>query len=304
MYRFLPAPILGLLTLTIIVLNTLVVGLPLLAVAAVKFVIPGQGWRRWWTRVLLVIAEGWTRSNHYILGFTQPTRWDFHGLSDKRLSTKGRYLVTSNHQTWSDVLVLQRILTGYIPFLRFFIKKELFWLPVLGQAWWALDMPFMQRYSAAKLARHPELRGKDLEATRRACEHYRGGPISIMNFVEGTRFEQDKHDAQQSPYRHLLKPKAGGMAAVLDAFSGDLTTLVDITIVYDPPRPNFWDFLSGKVKRVQAEVEVSEISAELRCGDYIGDEVYRERFQTWMRELWDAKDDRYEAISDGRRLGQ
>ncbi len=297
MYRFLPAPILAFLTLSLIVLNTFVVGGVLLPLALVKVAVPVQGWRRAWTRVLLVVAECWTRLNAVILALTQPTCWEFHGLDNPALTTQGRYIVTSNHQTWSDVLLLQRLLTGYIPFLRFFIKQELFWLPILGQAWWALDMPFMKRYSAAVLAKHPELRGKDLEATRRACEQFRHGPISIMNFIEGTRFTKGKHDAQKSPYRHLLKPKAGGMAAALDAFSGDLSTLVNVTIVYSSGRPNLWEFLSGTVERVIAEIEVIEIPMELRCGDYAEDAAYRESVQDWIRLLWEAKDDRFEELS-------
>lgn len=297
MYRFLPARVLGCLTLSLIVLNTFVVGGVLLPVAAVKFVVPADGWRRAWTRVLLVIAECWTRLNSVILALTQPTRWEFSGLDNPALSTRGRYMITSNHQTWSDVMLLQQLLTGYVPFLRFFIKQELFWLPILGQAWWALDMPFMKRYPPAVLAKHPELRGKDLEATRRACEHYRHGPIAIMNFVEGTRFTTAKHAKQQSPYRHLLKPRTGGMAAALDAFSGNLTTLVNVTVVYSSGRPNLWEFLSGQVEQVIAEVEVIEIPADLCRGDYAGDAAYRERFQTWITALWEAKDVRFEELS-------
>jgi 1-acyl-sn-glycerol-3-phosphate acyltransferase len=41
--------------------------------------------------------------------------------------------------------VLQRIFHGRIPFLKFFLKQELIWVPVIGLAWWALDFPFMKR---------------------------------------------------------------------------------------------------------------------------------------------------------------
>src|SRR5512140_1944906 len=109
MYRFLPAPILGLLTLSLIVLNTFVVGGVLLPLGLVKVVVPAEGWRRAWTRVLLVVAECWTRLNTVILAVMLPTRWEFSGLDNPALSTRGRYLVTSNHQTWCDVLLLQRI---------------------------------------------------------------------------------------------------------------------------------------------------------------------------------------------------
>jgi len=297
MYRFLPAPVLGFLLLSAITIHTIAYGVPIFVLAIIKFAVPHKGWRHWWTNGLVVTAETWIRGNNLMISLALPTRFEFRGLDDPRLKRDGRYLVSSNHQTWADVLVLQRILIRDIPFLRFFIKSELIYLPVLGFAWWALDMPFMKRYSPAKLAKHPELRGKDLETTRRACDHFRVGPISIMNFVEGTRFSPEKRDKHGSPHKHLLKPKAGGIAAVLDAFSGDLDTLVDVTIVYSKPGADFWDFLCGRVATVLAEVRVEEIPEDLRRGSYTDDEAYRERVQAWVRMLWERKDERVAALT-------
>jgi 1-acyl-sn-glycerol-3-phosphate acyltransferase len=297
MYRFLPAPVLGLLLLSSITISTILYGIPMFILAVFKIAIPNEAWRHWWTQRLVFTAETWIHLNNLMISAALPTRFEFRGLDDPRLKRDGRYLVASNHQTWADVLVLQRILIPYAPFLRFFIKQELIYLPVLGMTWWALDMPFMKRYSPAKLAKHPELRGKDLETTRRACDHFRRGPISIMNFIEGTRFSPEKRDKYGSPHLHLLKPKAGGIAAVLDAFSGDLDTLVDVTIVYSKPGTDFWDFLTGRVRKVLAEVRVEEIPVELRRGNYSDDAVYRERVQTWVRELWERKDERITALA-------
>ncbi len=296
MYRFLPAPVLGFLLLSAITISTFAFGVPIFALAVVKFAIPHKGWRHWWTQALVFVAETWIRGNNLMISASLPTRFEFRGLDDPRLRRDGRYLVASNHQTWSDVLVLQRILIRDIPFLRFFIKRELIYLPVLGFAWWALDMPFMKRYSPDYLAKHPELRGKDLETTRRACDHFRRGPISIMNFVEGTRFSPEKRDKHGSPHSHLLKPKAGGIAAVLDAFSGDLDTLVDVTVAYGRPNTDLWAFLSGKVPTVLAEVTVEEIPVDLRRGNYSDDEAYRERVQAWVRRLWERKNERIVAL--------
>jgi 1-acyl-sn-glycerol-3-phosphate acyltransferase len=304
MYRFLPAPILGVLLLAAITINTFAFFVPIFLLAIVKFAIPNERWRHWWTKPLVVVAEGWIRMNNVFISICLPTRWEFRGLDDPRLRRDGRYLVASNHQTWADVLVLQRTLIRDIPFLRFFIKSELIWFPLLGFAWWALDMPFMKRYSPEKLKKHPHLRGKDFETTRRSCDRFREGPISIMSFVEGTRFSPEKRDKHGSPYRHLLKPKAGGIAAVLDALSGDLDTLVNATVVYSKPGADFWDFLCGKVDHVLVEVTVEDIPAELRLGSYADDEVYRERFQAWVREMWEHKDERMETLlPDVTRMG-
>lgn len=290
MYRFLPGPVLGALLLGAITISTILFGVPVFALAIVKFAVPHEGWRHWWTRPLVFVAETWIRLNNLMITVALPTRFVVRGGDDPRLRRDGRYLVSSNHQTWADVLVLQRVLTQHVPFLRFFIKQELIYLPVLGFAWWALDMPFMKRYSPAKLKKHPELRGKDLETTRRACDKFRKGPISIMNFIEGTRFSPEKREKHGSPHQYLLKPKAGGMAAVLDALSGDLDTLVDVTLVYSEPGADFWDFLTGKVEMVFAELQVEVIPEDLRRGNYTDDEAYRERFQAWVRELWERKD--------------
>lgn len=297
MHRFLPAPVLGFLLLAGITISTIAYGLPMFVLSVIKFANPNRQWRHWWTQRLVFVAETWIKLNNAMISLCLPTRFEFRGLDNPLLKRDGRYLVTSNHQTWADVLMLQRILIRDAPFLRFFIKQELIWLPVLGVTWWAMDMPFMKRYSAAKLAKNPSLRGKDLETTRRACDHFRQGPISLMNFVEGTRFSPEKRDKTESPYRHLLKPKAGGMAAVLDALSGDLDTLVDVTIVYSKPGTDFWDFLTGKVALVYAEVGVEEIPEDVRRGNYAEDEAYRERVQAWVTAMWERKDARLEELS-------
>lgn len=91
--------------------------------------------------------------------------------------------------------------------LKFFLKKELIWVPFLGLAWWALDFPFMKRYSRKFLAANPHLAGKDLESTKKACEKFKHTPVSVMNFVEGTRFTPEKHQRKNSPYAHLLPPR-------------------------------------------------------------------------------------------------
>src|SRR3546814_9530339 len=113
-----------------------------------------------------------------------------------------------------------------IPLLKFFLKQELIKVPLLGLAWWALDFPFRKRFTRAEIEANPSLKGKDLETTRKACEKFKEMPTSVMNFFEGTRFTQAKHDQQQSPYEFLLKPKAGGTAFALSAMDGKLATQI------------------------------------------------------------------------------
>ena len=169
-------------------------------------------------------------------------------------------------------------------------------MPLLGLAWWFLDYPFMKRHSRQTLERRPELRGEDLATTRKACEKFRHTPVSVLNFLEGTRFTKAKHAAQGSSYRHLLLPKAGGMAFVLDAMGGALRSLLDVTIVYPNGTPTFWDFLTGGLDRVIVHVEETKIPSDMLDGDYLEDPVFRERVQEWVRGLWEKKDDRIAAL--------
>jgi 1-acyl-sn-glycerol-3-phosphate acyltransferase len=238
--------------------------------------------------VLVAIAEGWIACNGGWMALTQRTVWDVEGIDG--LDPKRWYLVNCNHQSWADILVLQHLLTGRIPLLKFFLKQQLIWVPVMGLAWWALDFPFMRRHSEEFLKKHPEMRGKDQAATRKACEKFALIPTSVMNFLEGTRFTAAKHQLQQSPYRHLLKPKAGGIALALNAMGDKFQAILDVTIVYPDGAPNFWEFLCGKLKRVVVRVQSLPVPAQLMNGDYAGDPAVREAFQRWVQQLWRDKD--------------
>ena len=289
MLAFLPTIIRLPLALLLVVLNVLVHASVLLVLALVKALVPIAGFRRWISRVLVVIAEQWIAVNGVLFAWVTRTRWRVDGLEG--LDRGGWYLVLSNHQSWVDIPVLQKTFNRRIPFLRFFLKKQLIWVPVLGLAWWALDFPFMQRHSKETLALHPELRSQDKDATRKACERFRESPVSVMNFVEGTRFRPHKHEQQQSPYAHLLRPRAGGVAFVLEAMGEMLQAIVDVTIVYSNGRPTMIDLLAGRVRQIRVQVRQLPIPPEFLRGDYENDADFRARFQAWISALWTEKDE-------------
>jgi 1-acyl-sn-glycerol-3-phosphate acyltransferase len=278
----------GILTLGLVVLNLLFWAIPLYLVALVKLP-PVAGLRVRCDRLLVRIAQCWISGNKLIIRWTQDIRWDVAGIDG--LERHEWYFVVCNHQSWVDILVLQGVFNRRIPFLKFFLKKQLIWVPVLGFAWWALDFPFMQRHSRDYLERNPGARGEDLEVTRRACEHFSRSPTSIMNFVEGTRFSPEKHAAQQSPYRHLLKPRAGGTAFVLGAMGEILHRVLDVTIIYPGGVPSLWDLCCGRLAEIRVRVTAREIPAWTRQGDYQGDAQFRARFQAWISEMWARKDE-------------
>jgi 1-acyl-sn-glycerol-3-phosphate acyltransferase len=279
--------IVGAFSFALYVVNTLLVFGPVYLLGFLKFLIPIARFRKFCTAVLTEISLFWIAVNNFNAGLKRSIRWDVTGIDN--LDPQGWYLVLSNHQTWVDILVLQKVFHRKIPFLKFFLKKELIWVPIMGIAWWALDFPFMKRYSDEFLKKHPQLKGKDLETTRKACEKFKTLPISVMNFVEGTRFTQEKHDKQQSPYANLLKPKAGGTAFVLSAMGDYINSIVNVTIFYPQENKSFWDFLCGRLTQIVVRVETLPLDKAL-IGDYTNDAEFRARFQDWINTLWAEKD--------------
>jgi 1-acyl-sn-glycerol-3-phosphate acyltransferase len=268
--------------------NTVVHVPPLMLAALLKAALPLRGFRRAFDWMLMAIAASWIGVNTAMIRWFTRTR--FQVDIDANLQVQGHYLVVANHQTWVDIPVLQAALNRRVPLLRFFLKSQLFWVPLLGIAWWALDFPFMKRYSREQLAKRPELAGRDIAATRRACAKFIHIPVAIMNFVEGTRFTREKHAKQESPFTHLLKPKAGGIAFVFDAMGRALHSILDVTIVYPAGRPTMFDLFADRVREVRVSIRERPIPAELLAGDYQNDPAFRERMQGWLNELWADKD--------------
>ncbi|MCP4693583.1 MAG: acyltransferase [Desulfobacterales bacterium] len=289
MLDFLPGPLRGVLSILFCAVNTIFWATPIFIMSFFKLVIPARSSRKLCSGIADGCATCWIAVNNFNIRLFSKIRWDVEGLD--HLKRRDWYMVLANHQTWTDILVLQKVFHRKIPFLKFFLKKELIWFPVLGQAWWALDFPFMRRYSSAFLKKNPHLKGKDLEVTRKACEKFKTIPVSVMNFVEGTRFTPKKHQKQGSPYNHLLRTKAGGIAFALGAMGGNIHHILDVTIIYPGGARNIWDFVCGKVSEIKVRVKTIPVTSEL-LGDYFQDEEFREKFQEWLNNLWAEKDAR------------
>jgi len=272
----------------LLTLNCIVHIAPLLLVALGKAVLRFQRVRSVCDRWLMAIAASWIDVNSWMIDHLTGLQVHVDGLPEPMLD--GHFMVLSNHQSWVDIPVLQKVLNRRLPFLRFFLKSQLIWVPLLGLAWWAMDFPFMKRHTREQIQRRPELAGRDIAATRRFCEKFRHIPVAIGNFVEGTRFTPAKHAAQASPYRHLLKPRAGGTAFVLDAMGQNIDQLVDITIVYPYGRGELVDLFADRIPEVRVDIRLLPVPEKFRKGDYAGDETYRAEFQQWLNELWMRKD--------------
>lgn len=287
MRNFIPGPVRGAISFSGFVVNTLFWVPLLMFMALLKLIGPFEPWHRFCDRIINAIATNWISFNSFNIQVMGGIDWDVRGLED--LDRNQWYLVISNHQSWVDILVLQKIFNRRIPFLKFFLKKELIWVPVMGLAWWALDFPFMKRYSKSLLKKKPHLKGKDIEITKKACAKFKRIPVSVMNFVEGTRFNEAKHRRQESPYRHLLKPKSGGVAMTLAIMGQQFHRILDVTIVYPEGVETFWGMLCGRLNKVRVQVASRPVT-EAYIGDYFENSGFRVRFQQQLNDLWLEKD--------------
>ncbi len=265
--------------------NTVMHCLPIYFFILLKL-IPIKPWQKTCSHLISKIAASWSHLNNFTMHCFIKTRWEITGTEG--LTKKESYLVIANHQSWLDIVVLQNAFVKKIPFLKFFIKDQLKWIPFIGWAWWGLDFPFMKRHSKALLAKKPHLRGKDLETTKKACEKFKTMPTAIMNFVEGTRFKIEKHKKQNSPFQHLLLPKAGGIAYVLSAMGQQIDKILNVTIVYSGGPKSLWQFLCGEVSSIKIHVEQLQVDAKL-IGDYFNDKKFKDDFQAWLNNVWHKK---------------
>ncbi len=263
-----------------LVVNTVLGFTCMIPFALLKLLLPFRWVRHICDTALNAIAETWISVNCVWMKRVGRTRWDVSGLEG--LQRKGWYLVSSNHQSWVDILVLQWVFNRRIPLLKFFIKHELIYVPIIGLAWWALDFPFMKRRGGGSAQ-------KDLETARKACEKFKVIPTSVISFMEGTRFTPHKHDQQNSPYTHLLKPKTGGVGMALETMGELFDSMVDVTIVYPGGVPTFMDLLAGRIDDIVVTVRQVPIPKELLVNAQ-GKAADRSTLQAWINGVWQAKD--------------
>jgi 1-acyl-sn-glycerol-3-phosphate acyltransferase len=277
----------GLATIFLLLFNLVLWGVPICIVGLAKFVIRGRS-RVPIVRLLARMAEAWVGGNNRIVDRMLTTQWDVAGVDTA--SPDGHYLIVANHVSWVDILVLFRAFHRKSAFLRFFLKQQLIWFPIVGQGCWFLDFPFMKRYTPEYLAKHPEKRGKDLETTRIACRRYKYVPVAVLNFLEGTRFTSEKHAEQDSPYRHLLRPRIGGISFVLASLGNIIDATYDVTLAYPGGDVSMWQFVTNRVPRVVVRARRIEVPAEFYDEAVTRPGPVRDRFKSWVEELWREKD--------------
>ena len=276
------------LSIALTILVTIICSVPIIVAGLIKLLVPIPAVWRSISVFCNFMMYCWCEGLALLLHLNPWLKWDVQGLEG--LNKKNWYLLISNHHSWADIVVLCVLFRKHIPMNKYFLKQQLAWVPFIGLACWALDMPFMRRYSRSYLIRHPERRGKDVETTRRSCEKFRAHPTTIVNFVAGSRFTEEKKRETRSPYHNLLPPKAAGIAMALNVLGSQFDKLLNVTLCYpdNHTRP-FYDMLSGRLTRIVVRINLVPIGEELH-GDYVNDKNFKRGFQRWLNGLWEEKD--------------
>ncbi len=273
---------------TLFCLNLAIVGTLLVIGGLIKILIPLKFAQKVIYDLMHFVYRTWALNNYLIMTLFNKIEWKIKG--NQNLNKKSWYLLIANHQSWLDIFVLSKFAREHIPEPKYFLKDSLKKVPFIGMSCWALDMPFMKRYSKSFLKKHPHLIGTDIETTKRSCEKFKKTPTTIINFVEGTRFTQQKHQEQNNDFQHLLLPKAGGIAFTLATMGEQFDKILNITLVYPQNHGHIMkDLLKGQLKEIVIDIEQISDIQKLQ-GNYIDDIEYKSFFHQWLTQTWRNKD--------------
>ena len=283
MLKKLPRLLKGCIAFALHTFNVLFWASSLLVIAFFRAFVPFKSWRYRIKQWMYKFPIYWSDINNWIINLFTDIEYqiDEHNY----LSPKEFYLMIANHRSWTDIIILMQVFKRKIPILKFFMKKQLIWtLPLGGLAAYVLDYPFMERHNKTYLKKHPEKRGKDIETTRKFCEKFKNIPTTFFSFVEGTRFTQQKHDNQNSPYQYLLKPKAGGVSFILGVMGQNLHYILDVTLIYPKNYDTLWQYCCGDIKKIKIKINRYPVTLDL-IGNYEIDNEHRVHMQRWLNGL-------------------
>ena len=285
--KFVFENIIGITSITILVLNTFILSCLLIPLGIIKFFLPITALKVLFTKFIIKVGELWIFTNKIWVKALHNPKWQIIGKEN--IKSDGWTIATSNHQSFADIFLLQDITNRKMPMLKFFMKYVLIYVPVIGLSWWALDMPFLKRYTKKQLENNPELRGKDVREMKRALKHYALYPVTVFSFAEGTRFTIKKNLHQKSPFKNLLKPKEGGLATALSLVN-EIDSLIDFTIKFDTKKRSFWDYLCGRMNSVKVIIREIKIPAKFLNIDLLENKILRSEFKDWLYDIWNEKD--------------
>ena len=285
--KFIFENIIGITSITILVLNTTILSCLLIPLGIIKFFLPITALKVLFTKFIIKVGELWIFTNKIWVKALHKPKWQIIGKEN--IKSNGWTIATSNHQSFADIFLLQDITNRKMPMLKFFMKYVLIYVPVIGLSWWALDMPFLKRYSKKQLEKNPELSGKDVREMKRALKHYALYPVTVFSFAEGTRFTIKKSLHQKSPFKNLLKPKEGGLATALSLVN-EIDSLIDFTIKFDTKKRSFWDYLCGRMNSVKVIIRDIKIPEKFLNTNLLENKILRSEFKDWLHNIWNEKD--------------
>ena len=76
--------------------------------------------------------------------------------------------------SWADIFVLLFSANYKAPLLKFFMKKQLQWIPLIYLVHKTIDMPFVNRHSREEITKNPNLKIIDFENSRIAAKDLQG----------------------------------------------------------------------------------------------------------------------------------
>ena len=285
----------GVIVLLLVALNLLFIGGSVIITSIFSYLIFIPKWHRWFRKnIVMQIPVLWSMLNSAAIAISNYGKITIKGPNVKDMN--GFYLLISNHQSWADIFLIGKAFDLSLPPAKFFLKRELLWtLPIGGWVCWCLGFPFLRRHTKEQVRKRPELKNIDLETTKKACNDLGKYPGTLINFVEGTRFTQDKKERQRSPYNNLLKPKAAGISICCNELRSKINNMVNVTIKYADNNSSMWSILKGDVKQITIEYSLIPITEDF-YGDYYKDRDYRRRFQRILNDIWQAKDARLDEL--------
>ena len=249
-----------------VVLNLLFWMLPILVAGFIKILLPPGPLKRACHAVTTFSYRGTVWVNSFWMVRVLGIKINVEG----ELPDHPAPVIVCNHQSWFDIPVLQHVITDQGPIIKFMIKQQLIWVPVLGWICLALNFPRLRR-EERKMSME-----KDFFSIRTALADVSNESGALLVFPESTRFAHDKWLAQKSPYRHLLIPRVGALRLTISGVPAG-TPVLDVTIRYDGGESDFWRCMHKATKVVTVKLETRDAS-EL------------ENTRAWLAESWSRKD--------------
>lgn len=269
----------------IYIIFILSLGVLLLSIISIPRIVPIEAIRKITTATSNQIGNALVWFLKVTLGFIHRPKWQIE--YPENISMKKWYLGMSNHSSWADIFILLFVSNYKIPLLKFFIKKELRWIPIIYLIHKTIDMPFLNRHSPTKIQNNPALRTHDFENAKIAAQKFTRYPTTAFSFAEGTRFTNEKRALHSSLFENLLKPKIGALVTALSGMPM-VEELIDFTIIYKTSKRSAWDFACGEMKDVKIIVKCYEIPKSILSIDN-DSAVFRTEFRKFIDRIWREK---------------